>query len=102
MLKLAVQGDEAGLDYLVSVYKDLAYTIAIKIVSNHEDAEEVVQDAFLKAFSALENFREASKFSTWLYRIVYNTAITKARGKKAAASSTLGACKLCKILKSHL
>ena len=81
-LQRAVQGDENGFEYLVHAYRDLAYTIALKIVMNREDAEEVVQDAFMKAFGALGEFRRASKFSTWLYRIVYNTAITRMNARK--------------------
>ena len=63
-------------------YQDLSYSLAIKITGNREDAEEVVQDAMLKAFAGLGNFRQASTFSTWLYRIVYNTALTKVRSRK--------------------
>lgn len=81
-LNKAIGGNRQGMEYLVAAYQDLAYTIAIKIVLNNEDAEEVVQDAFLKAFASLSNFRKASKFSTWLYRIVYNTALTKVSTKK--------------------
>lgn len=77
LLEKAIRGEREGLECLVNVYKDLAYTIALKIVLNREDAEEVVQDAFMKAFAALGSFRKASRFSTWLYRIVYNTALTK-------------------------
>lgn len=84
-LELAVQGDSEGLEYLVNAYKDLAYTIAIKIVLNREDAEEVVQDAFMKAFASLHRFKNSSKFSTWLYRIIYNTALTKIKGRKLTA-----------------
>jgi len=76
-LELAASGNGKGLEYLVDAYRGLAYTIAMKILGNREDAEEVVQDAFLKAFAALKNFNRAAKFSTWLYRIVYNTALTK-------------------------
>jgi RNA polymerase sigma factor (sigma-70 family) len=81
-LEKAIRGDRAGLEYLVRTYKDLAYTIAIGIVSNNEDAEEVVQDSFLKAFRSLHTFRRASKFSTWLFRIVYNTALSKLKRKR--------------------
>ncbi|MGN8058750.1 RNA polymerase sigma factor [Pedobacter sp. 22163] len=80
-LDSALRGERAGLEYMVNAYRDMAYTIAIRIVSNAEDAEEVVQDSFLKAFKYLDQFKRASKFSTWLYRIVYNTALTK-RGSK--------------------
>ena len=66
---------------LVDRYKDLAFTIAFRILGKREDAEEVVQDAFVKAFQNLSSFRQKAKFSTWLYRIVYNTAISKKRLK---------------------
>lgn len=81
-LEKAIRGDRIGLEYLVRTYKDLAYTIAIRIVSNREDAEEVVQDSFMKAFAALPEFRRASKFSTWLFRIVYNTALSRLKNRK--------------------
>lgn len=81
-LEKAIRGDRVGLEYLVRTYKDLAYTIAIGIVFNNEDAEEVVQDSFMKAFRSLHTFRGASKFSTWLFRIVYNTALSKLKRKK--------------------
>lgn len=80
-LDSAMRGERAGLEYMVNAYKDMAYTIAVRILANAEDAEEVVQDSFLKAFKYLDRFKRASKFSTWLYRIVYNTALTK-RGSK--------------------
>lgn len=81
-LKRAIQGDREALEYLVGRYTNLAYTVAIKIVGNKEDAEEVVQDSFMKAFKAISRFKRSSKFSTWLYRIVYNTAITKIRTRR--------------------
>lgn len=81
-LEKAIRGDRVGLEYLVRTYKDLAYTIAIGIVSNNEDAEEVVQDSFMKAFKSLHTFRGTSKFSTWFFRIVYNTALSKLKRKK--------------------
>lgn len=76
-LQKAIQGEREGFEYLVATYKNLAYTLALKICGNSENAEEVVQDAFMKAFSGLSHFRNASKFSTWLYKIVYYTALTK-------------------------
>ena len=81
-LDKAIHGERAGLEYLVDAYKEMAYTIAIRIVSNSEDAEEVVQDSFLKAFKYLDQFKRASKFSTWLYRIIYTTALTKVGARK--------------------
>ena len=75
-------GDSSAFSYLVDNYKDMAYTIALKIVRNAEDAEEVAQDSFIKAFQQINTFQGKSKFSTWLYTIVYRTAISKTRKKK--------------------
>lgn len=75
-------GDSSAFSALVNRHKTMAFSIALKILQNREDAEEVAQDSFLKAFESLGSFEKKSKFSTWLYRIVYNTAITKARKKR--------------------
>ena len=64
---------------LVNKYKSYAYTIALKIVENKPEAEEAAQDAFIKAFHYLKSFNKQAKFSTWLYRIVFNTAISYKR-----------------------
>ena len=64
---------------LVNKYKSYAYTIALKIVENKPEAEEAAQDAFIKAFQYLKSFNKQAKFSTWLYRIVFNTAISYKR-----------------------
>lgn len=77
-----LQGDASSFSYLVENYKDMAYTVALKVVRNAEDAEEVAQDSFVKAFQQLGTFQGKSKFSTWLYTIVYRTAISKTRKKK--------------------
>jgi len=77
-----LQGNTSSYNYLVNNYKDMVYTIAIKIVRNREDAEEVAQDCFIKAFQKLNTFKGESKFSTWLYTIVYRTAISKIRKNK--------------------
>lgn len=64
---------------LVDKYKSYAYTIAYKIVANRPEAEEAAQDSFVKAFHYLKGFNKEAKFSTWLYRIVFNTAISYKR-----------------------
>ncbi|MGI4866667.1 MAG: RNA polymerase sigma factor [Janthinobacterium lividum] len=81
LLRQAGLGQPQALAQLVQRYQALAYTVALRVVGNPQDAEEVVQDAFLKAFAALAQFQRAAKFSTWLYRIVYNTALTKKRSR---------------------
>ncbi len=82
-----LQGDPESFSNLVEQYKDMAYTVAIKIVRNAEDAEEVAQDSFVKAFQQLKTFQGKSKFSTWLYTIVYRTAISKTRKKKVETTN---------------
>ncbi len=67
---------------LVDRYKDMVYTIAISLLHVREEAEEVSQDAFLKAYQALSKFKKQAKFSTWLYRIVYNECISRLRKSK--------------------
>jgi RNA polymerase sigma factor (sigma-70 family) len=81
-----LQGDTNAFAYLINKYKDMVYTIAIKIVKSHEDAEEVGQDSFLKAYEKLDSFKGNSKFSTWLYTIVYRNSISKIRKKKVATA----------------
>lgn len=77
-----LSGDFSAYGQLVAKHKNLVFSIALKILNNREDAEEIAQDTFLKAFHALKTFERKSKFSTWLYRIVYNAAISKTRKKK--------------------
>jgi RNA polymerase sigma factor (sigma-70 family) len=77
-----LNGDVSAYAMLVSKHKNLVFSIALKILNNREDAEEVAQDCFLKVFQALKTFERKSKFSTWLYRIVYNAAISKTRKKR--------------------
>lgn len=77
-----LEGDVMAYSFLVDKYKDMAFTIALRIVGNREDAEEIAQDAFLKAYQSLNKFKGTAKFSTWLYKIVFNGAISKTRKKK--------------------
>lgn len=77
-----LNGHINAFEYLVEAYKQKAYTLALSILKNQFDAEEVAQDAFLKAFKNLSKFKRDATFSTWLYRIVYNTALSKLQKKK--------------------
>ncbi|MEP7264522.1 MAG: sigma-70 family RNA polymerase sigma factor [Bacteroidota bacterium] len=72
-------GNVQAYSFLVNKHKSLAFTLALRMVRNREDAEEIAQDAFLKAYHALPEFKGDSKFSTWLFRIVYNNSINKLR-----------------------
>lgn len=67
---------------LLERYSQPVFSLIIKIIGNREDAEELTQDVFLKVFRSLKSFQGESRFSTWLYRIAYNTAISATRKKK--------------------
>ena len=77
-----LEGDMQAFSYLVDKYKDMVFTLAFRILKNRENAEEVAQDSFVKVYQNLKKFKSKSKFSTWLYRIVYNTAISRVRVKQ--------------------
>lgn len=78
------RGDREAFAFLVNRYKAPAYSIALKILKNPGNAEEVVQEAFVRAFHSIKQFREECKFSTWLYRIVYNTSISQIRKNRTS------------------
>ncbi|HRU06651.1 MAG TPA: sigma-70 family RNA polymerase sigma factor [Candidatus Brocadiia bacterium] len=69
-------GEVAAFDRLTLKYQDRVYTLAYRLTGNPEDALDVAQEAFLKAFRSLSGFHGASRFYTWIYRIVVNTAIS--------------------------
>ena len=75
VINQVLKGDHQAYRILVDRYKQMVYTLAIRLVQNREDAEEVAQDAFLKAFRGLAKFRGSSKFSTWLYKIAYRASL---------------------------
>ena len=84
----ASRGDLAAYDELVRRYQTRIYSLAYNMTSNKEDAEDMVQDVFVKAFSALKNFQGTSSFYTWIYRIAINRTINflKKRKRKQALS----------------
>ena len=75
-------GNHSDYSLLVDRYKNKAFSLLNRMLKNQMDAEEVLQDSFLKAFNGLRNFKNEAKFSTWFYRIVYNTALTQLSGRK--------------------
>lgn len=79
-------GHKEAYGEIVDRHKSFVYTIAFRVLQNAEDAEEAAQDAFIKAFQALKNFQGQSKFTTWLYRIAFNTAISYKRKRKIEVS----------------
>ncbi len=75
-------GDKEAFRYFVTKYKDMAFSIAVSVVKDQFIAEEIVQDAFLKAYKGLGSFHKKSSFSTWFYRIVINEAFMKLKKLK--------------------
>ena len=68
--------------HLLERYSKQVFSLIVKIVDNREDAEELAQDVFVKAYTSLSSFRGDSSFSTWIYRIAYNVAISATRKKR--------------------
>jgi len=74
-LKKVLDGDKDSFRYFIREYQQMAYSLAISMVKNKEDAEDVVQNAFVQAFKSIRSFKSNSKFSTWLYKIVVNESL---------------------------
>jgi RNA polymerase sigma-70 factor (ECF subfamily) len=89
LVSLARKGDERGFAGLVRLHQRRAYIVARSIVMTHEDAEDAVQEGFLRAYQALDRFDPAQTFSAWLNRIVANAALDIARRKKVRNAEEL-------------
>jgi RNA polymerase sigma-70 factor (ECF subfamily) len=76
------KGNDSDYSIIVDRYKNKAFSMLKRMLKDNFDAEEVLQDCFLKAYNSLNSFKGEAKFSTWFYRIVYNTALTKLSSKK--------------------
>jgi RNA polymerase sigma-70 factor (ECF subfamily) len=81
------KGDVAAFSFLVERYQNMVYSLALKLLKNAEDAEEMAQDTFIKAFQKLDTYEGKSKFSTWLYSITYNACISELRKRRIQFSS---------------
>lgn len=84
IVKSVLQGNKARYAILVERYQSYVFTIAERLIPNREEAEDVSQEVFVKAYLSLAGFKGSSKFSTWLYTIAYTTAISHLRKKHAA------------------
>ena len=82
-----LEGKVNAFSHIIERHKDHVFNLALRISGNREDAEEVAQDSFMKAYRALAAFKMKSSFATWLYRIVYNTAVSQLRGRKKGVLS---------------
>jgi RNA polymerase sigma factor (sigma-70 family) len=77
-----LQGEVNSFAVLVDRYKDMIFTLGLKMVKNREEAEEVAQDTFIKVYNSLGKFKGDSKFSTWIYKIAYNTCLDRLKKNK--------------------
>jgi RNA polymerase sigma-70 factor (ECF subfamily) len=75
-------GNTDAFVYIVRRYERMVFTIVNKIVTRRVEAEDIVQEIFIKVFQSLDKFREESGFATWLYRIAYNTTISELRKRR--------------------
>jgi RNA polymerase sigma-70 factor (ECF subfamily) len=81
-VKRTLAGDTAAFSVLVERYQSLVYSLVIRMVRHRQDAQDIAQDVFVKAYSSLGSFRGESRFSTWLCRIAYTTAVSYARRQR--------------------
>lgn len=86
----ALQGRSAAFGELVIRYQDRLYNAVLRVADNPDDAQDVVQDAFVNAYQSLKSFKGDAEFYTWLYRIAFNTAVSLKRKRKALVSLDAG------------
>jgi RNA polymerase sigma-70 factor, ECF subfamily len=87
IISRVLKGDHNAYAVLVERYKSYVFTLVLRFIKSREDAEEVSQDIFIKAYRSLADFRGTAKFSTWLYTVVNTTCITFLRKKKIEVHS---------------
>jgi len=82
LIAKVLDGDTNAFSVLVNRYKDLVFSLALKMLKNREEAEEISQDAFIKVYKSLHKFKGDSKFSTWIYKVVYNSCLDRIKQYK--------------------
>jgi len=87
LIEQTLAGNQAAYAELVKRHQRFVFTLAMRFSKSREDAEEIAQDCFIKAYRSLASFQKQSKFSTWLYSIVYTTAMTYLRKKRVDTDS---------------
>ncbi len=80
-------GDYNAFSILVDAHKDMVYSLCLKMTNSNENAEEIAQDSFVKAYQGLHKFKGKAKFSTWLYQITYYTCINFLRKNKLTTTT---------------
>ncbi|TAH01735.1 MAG: sigma-70 family RNA polymerase sigma factor [Sphingobacteriales bacterium] len=87
LIDIVLAGNTAAYAHLVKRHQRFVFTLALRFAKNREDAEEIAQDCFVKAYRALGTFKQKSKFSTWLYTITYTTAMSYLRKNQINTTS---------------
>ena len=87
LIQSARSGDEKAFEKLLKKYRNLVYSVMVRMVRNPQEAEDLTQEAFIKAFGALQSFNEEYAFSTWLMKIASNNCIDFLRKKKLRTQS---------------
>lgn len=87
LIQQTLAGNQSAYTDLVKRHQRFVFTLALRFAKNREDAEEIAQDSFIKCYRSLASFQGQSKFSTWLYSIVYTTAMTHLRKKRIDTDS---------------
>ena len=82
IIRQVLEGDQNAFGILVDRYQDMAYTIAVRILHDPDEATDVVQESFVKSYEVLDSFRGDAKFSSWIYRIVYRKALDRLKAIK--------------------
>lgn len=91
LVRAAAYGDVLAFETLVYRHQERAFRVALRMLGNRSDAEEAVQDAFVRAWKALPSFGGRSRFSTWLYRITVNCCLTALESRRLPAGELSGA-----------
>ncbi len=86
LIEKTLAGDRAAFNDLVTRYQDRLFASMLGVTGSSEEAEDVVQDAFVRAFVKLDSFQQSSQFFTWLYRIAFNTALSRHRRRRNRVS----------------
>ncbi len=89
LIRRAQEGDLAAFETLVAAHKDYVFNIAYSMTGNYHDANDMAQEAFIKAFRAIKKFNVKSNFSTWMYRITMNACLDELRRQKRKAANNV-------------
>ena len=91
LVEAAAGGDPAAFEKLMRMHEGKMYAVALRMCASREDAQDCMQEAMIRAYRAIENFRFQSSFSTWIYRITMNTCLDELRRRKVRQATSLDA-----------